>query len=159
MRTPRIVIEQFPNELIREFHVNEPISTQKLFDSVSGLESLEKFAVGQYESATIDVARSFYEVEGVTSVSLDIYEVRITIGRAFDWDDIITEVVNRIEKRLSWVDAEILHHDSRVKYGSGYGLATSFGDYDYDSSSEGVESESDSLLDDVNPDTPDRDGE
>lgn len=41
MPAPRIVIEQFPNDLIREFHVNERISSEKLYDSLPGADALK----------------------------------------------------------------------------------------------------------------------
>ena len=69
MPTPRIVIEQFPNDLIRDFHVNKRISSEKLYDSLPGADTLAKFAVRDHNPSTIQTALSFYEIEGVTSVS------------------------------------------------------------------------------------------
>lgn len=87
MPAPRIVIEHFPNDLIREFHVNERISSEKLYDSLPGADAL-KYRIGEVAPSTIQTALSFYEIEGVTSVSLDVYEARIIISPAFDWDEI-----------------------------------------------------------------------
>lgn len=112
MPTPRIVIEQFPNDLIRDFHVNERISSEKLYDSLPVADNLARFAVRDHNPSTIQTALEFYTIEGVTSVSLDIYEVRVTISRAFDWDDITPQVVDLIKKHLQWDDCEVLDHDS-----------------------------------------------
>lgn len=46
MPAPRIVIEHFPNDLIREFHVNERISSEKLYDSLPGADAL-KYRIGE----------------------------------------------------------------------------------------------------------------
>ena len=128
MPTPRIVIEQFPNDLIRDFHVNERISSEKLHDSLPGAEALV-YLINDHAPSTIWTALSFYEIEGVASVSLDIYEVRVTIRRAFDWDDIAPQVIERIKKHLRWDDAEVRDHDSRPAYGCGSG-SLDFGDID-----------------------------
>ena len=127
MPAPRIVIEQFPNGVIRTFHVNERISSEKLYDSLPGADALARFAAREHNPSTIQTALSFYEVEGVTSVGLDIYEVRVTIGRAFDWADITPQVIDLIKKHLCWDDAEVRDHDSRPVYSlddvfSGIGL-------------------------------------
>lgn len=118
MPAPRIVIEQFPNDLIREFHVNERISSEKLYDSLPGADAL-KYRISEVTPPTIQTALSFYEIEGVTSVSLDIYEVRITISPAFDWDEITPQVIDRIKKHLLWDDVEVRSRDSRPAYGYG----------------------------------------
>lgn len=128
MYAPRIVIELFPNDLIRDFHVNERISSEKLYDSLPGAEALT-YRINDHAPSTIQTALSFYEIEGVTSVSLDIYEVRITISRAFDWDDITPQVIERIKKHLLWEDAEVREHDSRPAYGHGSG-SLDLGDID-----------------------------
>lgn len=126
MPTPRIVIEQFPNDLIRDFHVNKRISSEKLYDSLPGADALVRFAVHDHNPSTIQTALSFYEIEGVTSVSLDIYEVRVTISRAFDWDDITPQVIDLIKKHLRWDDAEVRDHDPSPAYSHG---SSGFGDF------------------------------
>ena len=118
-RDPRIVIEQFPNDLIREFHVNERIASEKLYDSLPGADALARFSVRDHSPATVQTALSFYDIEGITSVSLDIYEVRITISRAFDWDDVTPQVIDLIKKHLHWDDCEVRNHDSRPAYERG----------------------------------------
>lgn len=71
MSRPRIVIEQFPNDLIRDFHMNGRISSEKLYAALPGAEALV-FAVRDHDPSTIQTALTFYEIEGVTSVSLDV---------------------------------------------------------------------------------------
>ena len=68
MPAPRIVIEHFSNDLIREFHVNERISSEKLYDSLPGADAL-KYRIGEVAPSTSQTALSFYEIEGVTPVS------------------------------------------------------------------------------------------
>ncbi len=101
----------------------------KLYDSLPGADALAMFAVRDHNPSTIQTALSFYEIEGVTSVGLDIYEVRVTIGRAFDWDDITPQVIEHIKKHLRWDDAEVRDHDSRPAYSRGSG-SLYFGDID-----------------------------
>lgn len=115
-RDPRIVIMQCPYDRIREFHVNGRIACEKLYDSIPGADALARFSVRDHTPATIQTALSFYDIEGVTSVSLDIYEVRITISRAFDWDDVTPQVIDLIKKHLHWDDCEVRDHDSRQGY-------------------------------------------
>lgn len=118
---PRIVVEHHPNDIIRTFHVNQPISSEKLYDTIPGAEALVKYAERNHAPSTIQTALSFYETGGVTSVSLDIYEVRIMIGRAFDWDDIAPQIIETIKKHLDWDEVEVSDHGSRQVYGYSLG--------------------------------------
>lgn len=126
---PRVVIEQVPNDLIRIFHVNERISSETLYDSLPGVDNLGRFGVRDHNPSTIQTALSFYDIEGVTSVSLDIYQVRVTISRAFDWEDIEPLVVDLVRKHLKWDDCEVRGHDSRPMYGGSPSVG-GFGDFD-----------------------------
>lgn len=118
-RDPRIVIKHFPYDLIREFHVNERIAAEKLCDSDPGVDSLARFSIRDHSPATIQTALSFYDIDGVTSVGLNIYEVSITISLAFDWDDVTPQVIDLIKKHLRWDDCEVRDHDSLQDYERG----------------------------------------
>ena len=119
MPIPRIVIEQFPNDLIRKFHINERISYETLYASIPGVDALAMFSERDHSPSTIQTALSFYEIEGVTSISLNIYEVSVTIGRAFDWNDITPGVIDLIKKHLRWDVVEISSHYPRPAYSRG----------------------------------------
>ena len=107
---PRIVI-QHPSQHHRKFHVNKSISSETLYDTLPGADSLKKFGSLSCEPNTIETALSFYVIEGVTSVGLAIYEVRITISPAFDWAEIESQVIEIIKKHLQWEDVEISNYE------------------------------------------------
>ena len=116
-----IIIEHFPNERVREFRFNSPISTGHLY-GFSGADALDELARGWLASSTIQAAQSFCEIEGVTGVSLDVNLVRITIDCDSSWNDITPQVVRCIRRHLCWEYAEIRDHDSRPAYSPGAGL-------------------------------------
>jgi hypothetical protein len=117
MSTPRIVIESFPNDTIKYFHVNGRISSEKLYDTLPGADALAKFGMNDHAPSTIQTALSFYEIEGVTSIGLDIYEVSVTISPAFKWEEIIPQVVDVIKKQLRLEgEVELLDRDFRPAY-------------------------------------------
>lgn len=115
LASPRIVIELYPNELRRTFHVNARISSEKLFDSIPGLQGLQ-LEMNDVSHDVIQTALEFYEIDGVTGVNLDTYEVGIGISRAFDWEEVTPQVIERVKKLLQWDDCEVREHDSRPVY-------------------------------------------
>lgn len=98
---PRVVVEKHPNPEIRTFHMNERFSEAKLYDSISGLAALA-YREDDTPASTIRLAKKFYEIDGVASVSLDIHEVRIAKGRAYEWDGIQEKVLDYIKRELGW---------------------------------------------------------
>lgn len=116
-REPRIVIDRYPmNNLTRVFYVNDRIASETLVDTISGADYLAKFQVEKHSPATVQTALSFYDIEGVTSVGLSIYEVRVTISLAFDWEDVNPQVIDLIKKHLHWDDCEVRDHVSLPSY-------------------------------------------
>lgn len=136
-RDPRIVVEYFPNEFIRTFHVSERIVPWRLYSSFSGVDALMRFSSSSIpphnNPATVRTALSFYEIDGVVDVGLDAYEVRVTISLAFDWDDVTPKVLSLIKKHLYWDSCEVRNHDSRPAYGRGrqYGASDTSEDDDF----------------------------
>ena len=117
MSTLRIVIESFPNNTLKYFHVNARISSERLYSTLLHADALAKFGMNDRAPSTIQTALSFYEIEGVTSIGLDIYEVSVTISPAFEWEEIIPQVVDVIKKQLRLEgEVELLYRDSRPAY-------------------------------------------
>ena len=117
MSTPRTVIESFPNETIKYIHVNNRISSEKLYDTLPGADALAKFGMNDHFPSTIQTTLSFYEIEGVTSIGLDIYVVSVAISPAFVWEEIIPQVVDVIKKQLRLEgEAELRDRDFRPAY-------------------------------------------
>lgn len=109
---PRLVIEVYGNDRKRTYHVNTRIAQERLYNSLSCLESMLKFGYGDNLPETIELAKLFY-VEGVSNVTLDIYEVRIEIANAFHWRDIEPVIIAIIKSILRWDDVEIIYRDNR----------------------------------------------
>ena len=117
MSTPRIVIKSFPNVTLKYFHVNARISSERLYSTLLEADALAKFGMYDRAPSTIQTALSFYEIEGVTSIGLGIYEVSVTISPAFEWEEIIPQVVDIIKKQLCLEgEVELLYRDSRPAY-------------------------------------------
>lgn len=109
---PRIVIQLFPNPQMRYYHVNSRIADQRLYASL-GVQGLQ-YEIKRVDAATIAKALSFYDIEGVTGVGLNIYSVDIEISPAFRWEDLEPRIVEIIRKHLHWDEDPVIElKDSR----------------------------------------------
>lgn len=110
-RTPRIVVETFPNDLIREYHTNVRVTNtpyHEMFgrpDSPSMNELLGREPLGEQGQVFVN---DLHAIDGVTEVSLEPYHIRITIAAAFDWqDDVEPQVLDRIKAYFGWADQDV----------------------------------------------------
>lgn len=112
----KVLVELVPNDRIRNFWVTSPIASESLYDTFPGANGL-RFSVADHTADTIKTALRFYDTDGVASVGLDIYKVRITIASGCDWRNIQPEVVNTICELLQWDTCSVRERVSGVSAG------------------------------------------
>ena len=99
MAKNRILIDKFThNPQARTFHVTKRLTAHGLSDTLA-----KRFKF--YPHKMID---ALGWIEGVEGASIGTFDVRVTIGPAFDWDDITPQVVDCIKEVLGWPDAEVV---------------------------------------------------
>lgn len=96
---PHIQIVQHPNPEMRTYHVTRQASKVHRFG----------FGVDQISPSRKDddpgilakrLAKALEQIPGITQGSLDAYEIDITKGSAFKWDEVSPLVLGQIVKRL-----------------------------------------------------------
>lgn len=105
---PRIVIETFSDDRVRDFHVNARLTYNSYREG-----DISKSEMSNLNSQERNLVNDLHAISGVTEVSLGRYHVQVTIDRAFDWKpEIEVKVIDLIEEFLRWDDlnVEIRHH-------------------------------------------------
>lgn len=93
-----VVVEKFPNECVRVFNVKAKV-IESGYKQFSCIEELDGNLI---EDRCTKLVRSILELDGVADVSLSKFEVRVVIGKAFDWeeDNIERDIISNIESIL-----------------------------------------------------------
>lgn len=118
--SPRLVVALVPNLYRRCYHVNVRISTDFIEMFHMPLrESSEKYIekVGPVGSELI---RKLDAIIGISEVTLQQYEVGISLGGAFDWSDVEDDILEAIKDCFGdrKDEVEIVRSDERHLYGS-----------------------------------------
>lgn len=100
-RQPRIVIESFPNSLVRVYHLNvRLISTHDY--RLSRANPFRPRASMLSDDIQLLIS-ALYMIEGVLEVEINPYDVTVAIATAFDWDDDVQpNVIFCIKQYLNW---------------------------------------------------------
>lgn len=120
--SPRLVVALVPNLYRRCYHVNVRISTDFIEMFHMPLrESSEKYIekVGPVGSELI---RKLDAIIGISEVTLQQYEVGISLGGAFDWSDVEDDILEAIKDCFGdrKNEVEVIHRDERPLYRSGH---------------------------------------
>jgi hypothetical protein len=109
----RIRIEVFPgNSVYRKFHVSAMMSSEKLHggsrlnpfqDMLSSMSG--KVELTEDTKATI---LRFYDIDGISAVGIDSFEVNITRSPAYEWEELEPEIIIVVKSLAKWPeDAEV----------------------------------------------------
>ncbi len=59
--------------------------------------------------AGASLVNDLHAIDGVLNVGLDVYRVQVTIGPAFDWDELTPQLVDVLRAHLGWSeDVEVV---------------------------------------------------
>ena len=120
MRTPqvergimvnRIRVEILPNPDYRKFHVNTVVSSQKIYGGILGGSRHDPFSQTrskeiEFSEDTKATVMRFYDIDGISCVGLDTYEVDIFRSPAYEWDEIHEQIIDIITEIVCWSDVE-----------------------------------------------------
>ncbi len=113
----RILIEKFPNDRIRDFCTTMQLTEAK--GARLGRGGLSGLSLGDEREKAGETAEKLlqriYELHGVEEVKIEMYEVRVTIGKAFDWNDVQPSVLAVLKTVYGDAEVEVVQ-----KYASGY---------------------------------------
>ena len=91
LQKPKIVAMEFPNPRFRQYHLSKEISTEHgIFTRpVSRYDETELRSIGDIG---YNLVVGIMTIDGIEEVTIDSYYIGISIGQAFDWGDIETQV-------------------------------------------------------------------
>lgn len=114
MSIKRIRIETRVNMEYRDYHVNAVISAEEVWGGLAGADRNDPFRQlslsGKARELTDDTKATImrlYDIEGVTSVGLNTYEVTLSKSAAFEWSEIDPQVVTVLTELLQWQGCDV----------------------------------------------------
>lgn len=107
----RILIEKFPNDRIREFCTTMQLTAEKDGrigkGGMSGISLLEERRERAGEVAE-KLLQRIYELHGVEEVTVEDYEVRVGIGKAFLWEEVQPGVLDVLKTVFGDAEVEVV---------------------------------------------------
>lgn len=114
MTPKRIRVEVLPNSDTRDFHVTTQISAEQLHGGVLGGSRHDPFYIFSVSEEkkvlsddTKETVMRFYDIDGVQSVGLDSYSVKIERSPAYEWEDIEDDIIATIKVVADWSDEDV----------------------------------------------------
>lgn len=98
---PGIVIQGHIDTCVRQYHVRPQLTYISTPETMPVLR----------ESDTIPVRvwafrNSLFSITGITDVTIYPYSFKVTIGRAFTWEEIEPKMIDKIRKQYMWLTGE-----------------------------------------------------
>lgn len=121
MSENRLGIETFPNQMIREYHVNGAVSNTKIFeitrDQLKRYPAKSVYGV-EIDSETQQMVDEIFRNRAIEQIGLDETTVRVTLRDMFYWHEAQDDVIDAILHRLGWLKEEtsiVSMHDFRFQ--------------------------------------------
>lgn len=93
-----IRIEQHSNPEMRTYHANRLVSKQHMYDF--GIDGMGNFNEEDPGEMARKLAKALEKVPGVSSGHLSAYEVDVSKGSAFEWDEVSPLVLGQLVKHI-----------------------------------------------------------
>ena len=90
-------IEEFPNPELIEVHVSKRLADKnhiEFFDMTYALLS-------KHKEELKDLVRELFQIEGVTSINVNQYSIRIHKGLCFEWEEIVPAIISALDIMLA----------------------------------------------------------
>ncbi len=111
MAPRRIRVEVFGNLAIRDYHITERISNEKVSGGILGGDRLnpfnDVFSDKEHSPETRATVLRFYDIDGIKSVGLDVNSVRIEISSAYEWEEIHDDIVKTLKVVAGWQEEDV----------------------------------------------------
>lgn len=104
---PKIIIESQPDPNYRRYYINTEISQSPRLDFWRPLRESSEFFLKQAGEIGSTLIRKVFNIPGVIYVFIKPYELAVTKGEAFDWEEVETPVLEVLKETFGEVEVVV----------------------------------------------------
>ena len=134
----RIITERISNPFYRYYHTTVEISESRQQSFERPLRDSSEKHLEEVGKHGREIVETLLRLDGVTNVALHPYKVGVSIGEAYEWEDVHPHILATLKKvfadkcHVSEEDVEVTEKYQAPKWSGGFGSDPNFNSLSFD---------------------------